>query len=245
MRIWALMGTTFIAVAVLFADGAAVAQGEGGLRDPNPQERAALMHYREVINKVLDQFRSDDWDEAIDYEITDDVSVSGDPDVPLNINEMNQRTYNVRNGSALYQKEVAPIIAKLSATTDPMEMARIAKQKKMTTLSVEAHFDALCVGMDPAPAGNSDLHIPGAAAAYRIKPGKFDKGTTVVLLFGNWKTASWNGENGCERYKFKHAAHQPAIENVVIQMDGSPERIEELLHSVNWKAVNDALTEKP
>jgi hypothetical protein len=55
---------------------------EGDLRDPNPQERQILMHYREVIGKVLDQFQSDDWEEKIDYEITDDVSVSGDPTCP-------------------------------------------------------------------------------------------------------------------------------------------------------------------
>jgi hypothetical protein len=32
------------------------------------------------------------------------------------------------------------------------------------------------------------------------------------------------------------------IENVVIQLDGSPERIDELLRTVNWQAVNGAIT---
>jgi len=52
------------------------------------------------------------------------------------------------------------------------------------------------------------------------------------------------GDNSCLRYRFKHAAHQPAIENVVNQPDGSPERIGELLHTVEWRPVNDTLTEK-
>ncbi|HVN18982.1 MAG TPA: hypothetical protein VMU05_09425 [Dongiaceae bacterium] len=224
---------------------AAAAGQEGNLRDPNPQERKILMQYREVIGKVLDQFQSDDWEEKIEYEITDDVSVSGDPDVPLDVNELIQRSYTIRPGSALYEKEVAPLAQKLTATSDPNEMARIAKQRKVTNLSVEVHFNRLCVGMDSAPSAASDLHIPGTAAAYRIKPAKLGRGDAVVLLFGSWKTATWNGDNGCERFKFKHAAHQPAIENVVIQMDGSPERIGELLKTVKWDAVNTALTEKP
>jgi len=218
---------------------------EGGLRDPNPQERQILMHYREVIGKVLDQFQSDDWDEKVDYEITDDVSVSGDPDVPLDVNEMIQRSYTIRPGSILYQMEVAPLAEKLSATTDPSEMARLAKQRKVTNLTVEVHFNHLCVGLDSAPAGGADLHVPGANAAYHVKPAKFGRGAAVVLLFGNWKAATWSAENGCDRFKFKHAAHQPAIENVVIQMDGSPERIDQLLKSVKWDAVNSVLTEKP
>ena len=244
MRPQSRLTIVFIALVLLGCLAAAGQANEGGLRDPNPQERKVLMHYREVIGKVLDQFRSDDWDEKIDYEITDDVSVGGDPQVPLDINEMTQRSYNIRPGSALYQTEVASLAEKLTATTDPNEMARLAKQRKVTNLSVEVHFDVLCVGMDAAPTAASDLHIPGTAAAYHLKPAKFGRGAAVVLLFGNWKTAAWNAEIGCDRFKFKRAAHQPAIENVVIQIDGSPERIDQLLKSVKWDEVNDALTEK-
>jgi hypothetical protein len=218
---------------------------EGGLRDPNPQERQILMHYREAIGKVLDQFRSDDWEEKIDYEITDDVSISGDPDVPLDVNEMIQRSYVVRRGSALYQKEVAPLAEKLTATTDPDEMVRLAKQRKVTNLTTEVHFNRLCVGLDSATAAGLDLHVPGTAMAYHVKAAKFGRGAAVVLLFGNWKAATWNAENECERYNFRHAAHQPAIENVVIQIDGSPDRIDQLLKTVRWDEVNSALTEKP
>lgn len=244
MRTRSYLTVVFIALVLLGSLQAAGQANEGNLRDPSPQERKILMHYREVIGKVLDQFRSDDWDEKIEYEITDDVSVSHDPDVPLDVNELTQRSYNIRPGSALYQKEVAPLAEKLSATTDPNEMARLAKQRKVTNLTVEVHFNQLCVGMDSAPAPASDLHIPGVTAAYHLKPAKLGRGAAVVLLFGNWKAAAWNADNGCDRFKFKHAAHQPAIENVVIQIDGSPERIDQLLKSVKWDEVNDVLTEK-
>lgn len=244
MRTRSHLTVVFIVLALIGSLPAAGQANEGGLRDPNAQEQKILMHYREVIGQVLDQFRSDDWEEKIEYEITDDVSVSGDPDVPLDVNELTQRSYNIRPGSALYQKEVASLAEKLTSTTDPNEMARLAKQRKVTNLTVEVHFNALCVGMDSAPAAASDLHIAGTAAAYHIKPTKFSRGAAVVLLFGNWKAASWNGDNGCDRFKFKHAAHQPVIENVVIQIDGSPERIDQLLKSVKWDEVNSALTEK-
>ena len=243
MRMARYLSMTLAALALIWSLEAAGQEG-GGLRDPNPQEKQILIHYREVIGKVLDQFQSDDWEEKVDYEITDEVSVSGDPNVPMDVNEMIQRSYNIRPDSALYQKQVAPLIEKLNATTDPNEMARIAKDRKVTNLSVEVHFNKYCVGLDSAPTAASDLHIPGTTMAYRIKPGKFGRGAAVVLLFGNWKAATWNGDNGCERYKFKHAAHQPAIENVVIQIDGSPERIDQLLKSVKWDAVNGVLTEK-
>jgi len=242
---FSLMLMSLMLTALALIGSLPAAGQEGGLRDPNPQEKQILMHYRQVIGKVLDQFQSDDWEEKVDYEITDDVSVSGDPDVPLDVNEMTQRSYTIRPGSTLYQKEVASLAEKLTATTDPNEMARLAKQRKVTNLTVEVHFNNLCVGLDSAPATASDLHIPGAAMAYHIKPAKLGRGAAVVLLFGNWKAATWNADNTCERYKFKHAAHQPAIENVVIQMDGSPERIDQLLKTVKWEGVNSGLTERP
>lgn len=245
MRMPRYLGVMLVTFLAWSLEAAAQPAGERGLRDPNPQERQILMHYREVVGKVLDQFRSDDWEEKIEYEVTDDVSVSGDPDVPLDVSEMIQRSYTIRPGSALYQKEVAPLAEKLTATTDPKEMVRLAQQRRVTKLTTEVHFNRLCVGLGSAPANGSDLHIPGTAMAYQIKPAKLGRGTAVVLMFGDWKNARWNAENGCMRYKFKHAAHQPAIENIVIQMDGSPERIDQLLKSVKWDDVNSALTEKP
>src|SRR5438270_4370934 len=149
MRMPRYFGVALMTLALMWSlDAAGQPVGEGELRDPNPQEKQVLMHYREVIGRVLDQFKSDDWEEKIDYEITDDVSVSGDPDVPLDVNELIQRSYTVRQGSALYQKEVAPFAEKLAATSDPNEMVRLAKQRKVTDLTTEVHFNRLCVGLD-------------------------------------------------------------------------------------------------
>ncbi len=212
-----------------------------GLRPPDPAERRVLSNYRDVLNKVLAQLANGDWQETVEFEITDEVMVSGDPDVPLDVNESIQRSYSVRRGSALYEREVAPFAERMTSSGDPAEMARIAKQMKMTRFSVQVHFNQPNVSLDP-PADRSELRVPGVAHAYRLKT---DRGTSVALLFGNWKTATWDAAQGWDHFHFKHAAHQPAIENAVIRLDGSPERIQELLHSVDWTAVNGALSEQP
>lgn len=218
--------------------GSSISAQNPHLRDPTPAERAVLNHYRDVIHSVLDKFQSDDWDENVDYDVADDVLVSDSRDRPLDVNEMMQRTYTIRNGSALFQKEIAPFVEKFQTMHDPAQMAALAKQMIMNRYSVEVHFNQIAVTVDPA---NPDLHLTGAAFSYRIKNFKYDKGTSVVLLFGDWKD-SWKGGDDGYRYKFKHATHQPVIENVVIQFDGSPERINELLRTVDWRPVNDALT---
>ena len=224
------------------AAGATLAAQEPHLRPPTAAENAVLNHYRDVIHAVLDTFQSDDWDQSVDYDVEDDVFVSGDPDVPLDINEMMQRTYTVRPGSDLFEREFAPILNRLNSTQDINEMQALSKQLKMNKYSVEVHFNVLSVAVKPPPGGNPDLHIPGVALAYRVDNAKFDKGTSVVLLFGDWKSATWRPSDRMYRFHFKHAFRQPVIENVVIQLDGSPERIDELLHAVNWQRVNDALT---
>jgi hypothetical protein len=226
----------------LAALGAALTAQEPHLRPPTPAENVVLNHYRDVMHSVLDTFQSDDWDQSVDFDVQDDVFVSNDPDVPLDINEMMQRTYTVRQDSALYQREFAPIVDKLNSTQDVNEMQALSKQLPMTKYSVEVHFNVLSEGVKPPPSANPDLHIPGTALAYRVENYKFDQGTSVVLLFGDWKSATWQPTNKWYRYRFQHAFRQPAIENVVIQLDGSPERIDELLRTVNWQAVNGAIT---
>ena len=47
-----------------------------------------------TMNKVLDQFRSPDWDEKVDSTI-DNLTVSTFSDRPMDIDELLQRTYEV------------------------------------------------------------------------------------------------------------------------------------------------------
>lgn len=232
------------ALCSLFAGSAAavLAAQESHLRRPNPAESAVISHYREVMHQVLDKFQSDDFDQNVDYDVSDDVFIANDPDVPLDINEMMQRTYTVKPGSKLFDAQFAPVIQKLNGTHDPNELAAISKQMKINRYSVEVHFNALSARVKPPPGANPDLRIPGAALAYRVGNYKFDKGTSVVLLFGDWKSATWRPSDNTYRFKFKHAAHQPFIENVAIQLDGLAEGIDPLLRNINWQRVNDVLS---
>lgn len=231
-----------LALFLAAAAPAAIPAQEPHLRPPTEAERAVLNHYRQVIREVLDTFQNDDWNQNVDFDVEDNVQVSDDRDVPLNIDELIQRTYTVRPGSTLFNRDFKPTMDRLTSTHDPTEMAAIAKQLKMNKYSVEVHFDVLSVGVKPPPETNADLHLPGVALAYRVNNYKFDKGASVVLLFGDWKSAVWRAQDKMYHYKFQHAFRQPVIENVVIQLDGSPERIEELLRGVRWQRVNDALT---
>jgi hypothetical protein len=201
-----------------------------------------IRHYRGVIDEVLDQLRTDDWDENVDYDIEDNVLVNNDPDVPLDLDQMIQCTYTVRPGSALFQRDYAQIYEKLQNTHDINEMQELSKQVKFNRFTVEVHFDHVGQAVSPPPSVNSDLRIPGATMAYRIHNYKYDKGESVVLLFGGWTPAMWRGGDGGYRYSFKHVFREPVIENVVIQLDGAESGIEHALQNVNWRHVNDAMT---
>src|SRR5262245_56418594 len=78
------------------------------LRPPTAAEKQVLEKYESVINKTLDQFQSDDWDENVDYSVNDDVAVSTNTGRPLDVDEMFQRTYHVRNGSERWNRVVGP-----------------------------------------------------------------------------------------------------------------------------------------
>lgn len=226
--------------ALIFLLSAALAFAQN-LRPPTAAEQAALTHYRDVVHEVLDQFGNDDWEESVDYDIAEDVSVHDMAELPFDIDQMIQRSYSIRNGSKLYAQQIQPFAEKLENMHDPAEMAKLAAQMKMMHMSVEVHMNRYQVPVDPPPPANPDLHIPGAALAYRVNNYKFDKGTSVILLFGDWKSAAWRASDGWYGFKFKHSGHQPAIENIEVHLDGSPERINELLRTVKWQHLNDAL----
>ena len=225
---------TLLLVAMLFS----IAAGDAtDLRPPTPAEKQVLAKYRTVIYSVLDSFNSPDWAEKDDFELDDKVLVSGDPAVPLDVDELIQRSYSVKEGSALFQKEVLPYITQMQSAT-PEQMAQIGRKMRRLQLEVEVHFNR--AGIDSNPARRTSVAVSGPAMAIQGDLSQDKKIQTVQLLFGNWKSAVQGGD--ILAYHFQHPAHSAAIENVVIQLRGDPQRIQELLHSVNWKRVNDALS---
>lgn len=228
-----------LAAIVALASFAEQAHGQNGLRPPNDAEQKVIGHYRDVIHSVLDTMDSDDWDTNVDFDVDDNVLVGErNKDVPLDVDELIQRSYTVKKDSALYQREVAPFLAKMQQMS-PMEMAQAGKKLKMLRLEVQVHFNR--AGADSHARTLPQLNVPGAAFSFLPEDQGLEKrAQTVVLLFGDWKSAH-ETDNGLG-FRFKHPPHTPAIENIVIEMHGSPDRIKEILHSVDWKKVNDALT---
>jgi hypothetical protein len=230
----------WIGVAVVLTMGFATVHAER--RAPSTAERAVLNHYRDTIREVLKQFADGNWAESVDYEIGDDVMVDTSAPGPLAITDLIQSSYKIKPDSALYARDIAPVARQLASMTDPTAMARLASQMKVDHFTVQVHFNVINAGVSPAPPGTPDLHAAGAAYAYRIDNYMFDKGTSVVLMFGDWKSATWRAGDGAYRFKFKNAGHAAAIENIVVQMDGSSERINELVRATPWQRVSEGLT---
>jgi hypothetical protein len=211
------------------------------MRAPTAEERTILTNYANVLHSILDQIPDDNWveNEHRRYDVDDQVEVSNDPDVPLDINESITREYIIRSGSPLEAdriKVLEPLLEKFKANpTDPATSLALQKADKPTRITVEVHFNRLGAPIDYAPGSAADLKISGPAAAYKSTDSRGEE--SVVLLYGNWKAGS--------RFRFRRPGRYPAIENIVIDITGDPDRIDHLLQTVNWKSVNSALTTQP
>jgi len=94
----------------------------------------------------------------------------------------------------------------------------------------------------PKPDSNHDLHIPGVALAYRIKNNESPNESGYVLLFGDPRALSWNSYHNWFDYRFMNGGSATSLENVEFLITGADDRIQQLLHIVDWKQVNSALT---
>lgn len=213
------------------------------LRKPNPAEQKVLTQYITIINRVLDHFQGDDWNERVDYALDDEIMVHPDSGRPLDVDEMFQRTYDVRPGSERFNRMVQPVIDKMQQEPDINKKSEIIKRvQDQMHVEVEIHFNRETIEVDPPPAANSDLHIPGAAFAYKVNHSSSAHGISYILAFGSWSQMNWDDKNHGYHFKFAHPQNTAYIENIEILVSGAPDRLEELLHSVDWKQVNDALT---
>jgi hypothetical protein len=207
-------------------------------RPPTPAERAMLNNYRDVIHRILDSFANDDWQRVTttEYDLDDDVLISSDPDVPLDVDELIQRTYRVRPGSEYYNRVYGPAIEKMEAITDMNEKVKIAKQLEPMELTVMIHFNRAFASVDADPSAREKLTVAGPAMAWRSRS---DRNLNVTLLYGDWASAA-RAQDGL-KYHFKRKGRYPAIENIEIEISGTPSRIDELLRTIDWKQPNSGL----
>jgi hypothetical protein len=225
---------------LLMASVAGVAFAD--LRPPTTAEKQVLEKYEGVINKILDQFQSDDWDENVDHAVSEDASVAPNRGRPLDVDEMFQRTYRVRNGSDRWNRVVGPQMAKLQEEPDMARKMAIGQAlQALNAVEVEVHFNS-AVSIDaPPPGSKTYIQVPGTAMAYHATTNPFNHGSAYVLLFGNWQGAKWDADNTAYPFHFAHPQNTPFIENVVIQIYGADDRIQELLKKIDWNVVNTGL----
>ena len=209
---------------------------------PTPAEQKAITKYVDTMNKVLDQFRSPDWDEKVDATI-DHPAVSTFGDRPMDIDQLLTRTYEVRKDSKRYQTLVLPRLQKLADEKDVTKKQLEAAQiEDLLHLQVQVHFNMLVVPMITGPDPKVDPKVPGATFVHKDRNNPFSHGVAYVLFFSNSKTGRWEEVNDVYRNFFVHKPDTPFIENVEVRIFGSEDRIKELLRKVDWKQVNSALT---
>jgi len=237
-----VMPAAVMSTAVMCAALSTAAFGFYQGHKPTPAEQKAITKYVGVMNKVLDQFRGPDWDEKIDATI-DNPNVSTFGDRPMDIDQLLQRTYEVRKDSKRYQTLVLPRLRKLSAEKDvskkQLEAARI---EDLQHLQVQVHFNMLVVPMITAPDPKVDPKVPGATFVHQDRNNPFSHGVAYVLFFSNGKLGRWEEVNDVYRNFFVHKPDTPFIENVEVRIYGPEDRIRELLRKIDWKQVNTALT---
>jgi len=223
-------------------------------RLPTPQERKVLDKCSKVIEKVLAQFRDDDWEENVDHSLAN-VEVDPNSEHPLDLNAIIQRTYDVRGSSARYKEQVLPLVKQMVQSQDLDEKKALNQQiQDLMHVQVQVRLNQPHISVVPAPQGassadtqnpelqNNDLQIPGAAFAYKIKNTEYASGTAYVLLFGDARALTWNPEHNWFDYKFAHPAGTPFVENVEFRIYGADDRIQQLLHTIDWQEINKAIT---
>lgn len=229
-------------VALMCAVVSTAAFGFYAGHKPTPAEQKAISRYAQTMNKVLDQFKSDDWEEKVDSTI-EHPAVSTFGDRPMDIDQLLQRTYVVRKDSKRYKTLVLPRLQKLAAEKDvskrQLEAARI---EDLMHLQVQVHFNMFVVPMITGPDSKLDPKIPGATFVHQDRNNPFSHGVAYVLFFSNGKAGRWEEVNDVYRNFFVHPPDTPFIENIEVRIFGSEDRIKELLRKVDWKQVNNALT---
>jgi hypothetical protein len=212
------------------------------LRPANAAEDRAITRYNAVMTHLLDQFLTGDWEENEGDRYTfDGVLVNSESDRPLDVNCLLERTYTVRTNSERFNKILAPLMEKLEQEPTPEGKQKIGRQlQALMHLKVSVHFNRTNVSLDPGPKPDSYLGISGIDRTYKTNDASQGEGSAYVLLFGNWQNAKWMANDGWLR--FAHPNGTPYIENIEIRLYGADDRIQELLHSIDWKQVNEAMT---
>jgi hypothetical protein len=209
-------------------------------RPPSPEEQKVLDKYSAVVDKVLAPFADDDWEENVDQSLQG-AEVNPNSDLPFDVDSIVQRTYDVRGSSDRYREQILPLMKRMVQSSDFDEKKELNAQiQALMHVQVQVRLNRANIPVDPAPPENDGLRIAGTAFAYKIKKDAYPGATAYVLFFGDARQLEWDPEHNWFHYKFTHAANSACIENVEFRIYGAEDRIQQLLHSNDWKQVNAA-----
>ncbi len=169
-------------------------------RELTPAERALVDRYSRIVGGVLDQFRSDDWVEKIDYTM-DDPTTPVKPESPLQVGLL-ERTYNVRPASQRWTTLIEPYMKIVTGgNAAPQDMAKAGKtMQSLMHVHVSATFNVRLSALDLGH--DTELKIAGVTRALRdLHPTEYDE-PGVVLLFSGDDTRRWVKADGGLRFNF-------------------------------------------
>jgi len=236
MHKWRSLPLQLVATAV-FLTNLTAASAE--TRDLTPAEHALVDRYSRVVGGVLDQFRSDDWVEKIDYTM-DAPTTPVKPEGPLQVGLL-ERTYNARPGSQRWNAVIEPY-AKIvmGGNASPQAMAQAGKMmQQLMHVHVSATFNVRFSALDLEH--DTELKIAGVTRALRdAHPTEYAE-PGVVLLFSGGSAGRWAKADGGLRFDFANPPGAVVIENVEIRISGAKDRVEELVRAIDWRPVDGVL----
>jgi hypothetical protein len=175
--------------------------------------------------------------------------------IPLDDCVGGDRTWTVRENSPLFKAKLLPLYERVKTLADAMaskyaagqdasterrELERLNGQIKNTN-EVSMDVCGNSPGIAAAALAPGQPSLLPAVAAHKV-PSDVCGGAPAcyVLAFGDWKSARLGGSRDRYDFHFAHPAGSPFLENIVIQLKGADDRIQEMLKA-DWARVAAAL----
>lgn len=128
-------------------------------RPPTPEEQKVLDKFSDAIDKVLAQFADDNWEENVDHSLAH-AEVNPNSDLPLDVDSIVQRTYDVRGSSDRYREQVLPLVREMVQSSELDRKKELNEQiQDLMHVQVQVRLNRANIPVDPVPPNNEDLSI--------------------------------------------------------------------------------------
>jgi hypothetical protein len=217
---------------------------------PTVAEQQALDKMTFAIKTIFNKLNSTDWVLRDDY-FTNNMMLSGQQQgAPFGVNTNYGRVYNIKEGSATYQKVIQPLLDQKKAflTAQKFDSARVVDNKisALSRFEVHANINQAQVGMGQNGKNVTYQALSLKGCTYASVVGSNNPSWTgrphYHLLIGNWDVAQCSSATHNVSFKFKHPVSTPFIENVDIEIIGQCDFIDHFVKNSDWGILAGALT---